>query len=59
MEKQHDTDLVASTATCLSSLALQPYTLYSKGNDKEASGTTMEIIQQQSDGGGDYRQSRQ
>jgi len=49
---------VASTATCLSSPALQPYTLYSKGNDKEASGTTMEIIQQQSDGGGEYRQSR-
>jgi len=50
---------VASTATCLASLTFRPNTLYSKENDKEASGASKEIMQQHSAGGGDCRQSRQ
>jgi len=48
---------VASSATCLAFPALQPYTLYSKENDKEASRATKEIMQQQL-GGGEHRRRR-
>jgi len=47
--------VVASTATCLAFPALQPYTLYSKENDKLASGATKEIMQQHLGGGGEHR----
>jgi len=49
---------VASTATCLASPALQPYTLYSKENDKESSGAAKVIMQQHS-AGGECRQRKQ